>query len=181
MPPLPLSGLRLHIMRTTFPQDAWLAAFHLNPASGMLGFIPAKVLSDEPGVTLRTKLLVVLTLTVLLSTGMVAWTVSERISSRFEQLDTQRNRALVEQFRREFAARSEIVARSVTGIADAEATVRMAIDLAGANPDLSLYIHDAKGLSRAHQLAFVEFADSKGVVFSSSHWPTRFKIGRAHV
>lgn len=141
----------------------------------VLGFFPASV-SREPDVTLRTKLLLVLTLTVVLSTGLVAWTVSGRISSRFEQLESQRNSALVEQFRREFAARSEIVARSVDGIADAEATTRMAIDLATAKPDYSLYVHDARGLARAHQLAFVEFADSGGMIFSSSHWPTRFGL-----
>ena len=141
----------------------------------VLGFFPASV-SREPDVTLRTKLLIVLTLTVVLSTGLVAWTVSGRISSRFEQLESQRNSALVEQFRREFAARSEVVARSVQGIADAEATVRMAIDLATAKPDYSLYVHDARGLARAHQLAFVEFADSNGMIFSSSHWPTRFGL-----
>jgi signal transduction histidine kinase len=140
----------------------------------MLGFSPARFLADESDVTLRAKLLAVLMLTVVLSTGIVAWTVSGRISRRFETLDAQRNAALVEQFRLEFAARGDVVARSVTGIADAEATVRMAIDLAGAKPDLSLYVHDAKGLARSHQLAFVEFVDADGNVFSSSHWPTRF-------
>lgn len=161
-------------MKTALTGDVWFASFHLNDSGSVLGFSTARVSSREPGVTLRTKLLLVLMLTVVLSTGLVAWTVSGRISTRFEQLDAQRNGALVEQFRREFAARSETVARSVTGIADAEATVRMAIDIAGAKPDFSLYVHDARGLSRAHQLAFVEFADANGAIFSSSHWPTRF-------
>ena len=152
----------------------WLLLFAVNGAACVLGFSASRILRDEPDVTLRTKLLLVLLLTVVLSSGLVAWTVSGRISTRFEQLDGQRNTALVSQFRREFAARSETVSRSVVAIADAEATVRMAIDLAGANPDYSLYVHDAKGLARGQQLAYVEFADAAGMVFSSSHWPTRF-------
>lgn len=161
-------------MKTAIANDQWPVWLALDDAAGMLGFLPATMLAREPDVTLRAKLLLVVMLTVALSTGLVAWTVSGRISSRFEQLDAQRNAALVEQFRREFTARGEVVARSVAGIADAEATMRMAIDLARPTPDLSLYVHDARGLSRSHQLAFVEFTDADGMVFSSSHWPTHF-------
>jgi signal transduction histidine kinase len=161
-------------MKAFSAREQWQACFALSDVAGMLGFLPARAVAHEPDVTLRVKLLIVLLLAVVLSTGLVAWTVSARTSTRFEQLEAQRNGALVEQFRREFAARGEVVVRSVAGIADAEATLRMAIDLARPNPDLSLYVHDARGLARAHQLAFVEFVDSGGMVFSSSHWPTRF-------
>ncbi len=161
-------------MNNQLPVDLWLASFRFDPSAGMLGFFPAQLVSRQPDVTLRSKLLIVLLATVILSTGMVAWTVSGRISTRFEQLETQRNKALLSQFQGEFTTRKEIVARTVKAIAEAEATVRMAIDMAGQNPDVSLYVHDAKGLSRSHQLAFVEFADASGSVFSSSHWPTRF-------
>jgi signal transduction histidine kinase len=127
-------------------------------------------------VTFRVKLLVIFLLTIILSITLVAWTVSGRISRRFEELAAQRSTALVEQFRIEFARRGQELSRVVGGIADAEATLRMAIELAGANPDYSLYIHDARGLARGHQLAFVEMLEANGSVFSSSHQPDRFGL-----
>ncbi len=167
-------------MQPSIPQARCRVARPVAPRAGVLRFSPARASPAAPGaepdVTFRVKLLVIFLLTIILSISLVAWTVSGRISRRFEELAAQRSAALVEQFRIEFARRGEELGRIVGGLADAEATLRMAIELASANPDYSLYIHDARGLARAHQLAFVEMLESNGSVFSSSHQPNRFGL-----
>lgn len=122
----------------------------------------------------RARLLVVFVLTVVLAVGLVAWAVSVTTRRAFERLDTQRTEALVAQFRREFERRGEEVTHRVEGIADAEATLRMAIDLSRPNPDDSLYVHDARGLALAHQLDFLELVANDSTIVSSAHWPARF-------
>lgn len=122
----------------------------------------------------RAKLLLVFTLTVVAAVALVAWGVSTYARRAFERLDRQHSDALVEQFRREFLQRGEEVARRVQGIADAEATVRMAIDLSRPQADASLYVNDALGLARTHQLDFFEMDNSDGVLISSAQWPARF-------
>ena len=122
----------------------------------------------------RAKLLLVFTLTVVAAVALVAWGVSTYARRAFERLDRQRSDALVEQFRREFLQRGEEVARRVQGIADAEATVRMAIDLSRPQADASLYVNDALGLARTHQLDFFEMDNSDGVLISSAEWSARF-------
>jgi len=122
----------------------------------------------------RARLLTVFVLTVVLSVGLVSWAVSSATRRAFEQLDSQRREALVGQFRREFERRGEEIALRVAGIADAEATLRMAIDLSRPNPDYSLYVSDAIGLANSHQLDFVELAAGDGTIISSAHYPARF-------
>lgn len=120
----------------------------------------------------RTRLMLVFALTVVLAVGLVAWAVSSTTRGAFEQLDAQRTQALVAQFRREFERRGEEIALRVTGIAEAEATLRMAIDLSRPNADYSLYVDDANGLAKSHRLAFVEFVIHDGTIISSAHFPT---------
>src|SRR3974377_142447 len=66
-----------------------------------------------------------------------------------------------------------MVVRQVENIANAEVTVRMAIDLARPNTDMSLWVHDATGEAQAHNLEFVEFVNSDGVLISSAQYPAR--------
>jgi signal transduction histidine kinase len=125
-------------------------------------------------VTFRSKLLVAIALLVVVAVGSVAWSVSANTRRAFEVLDQQRTAALVAQFRREFERRGAEVVLRVQGIADAEATLRMAIELSRPEPDYSLYVNDARGLSAAHQLDFLELVAPGGTIVSSAHWPARF-------
>ena len=122
----------------------------------------------------RAKLSIVFTLTVVAAVTLVAWGVSTYTRRAFVQLDAQRTAALVAQFRREFDRRGEEVVRRVEGIADTEATVRMAIDLSRPQADPSLYVNDARGLAASHQLDFVEIVANDGALISSAQWPARF-------
>jgi signal transduction histidine kinase len=125
-------------------------------------------------VSFRAKLLGVFTTTVIVSVALVAWTVSAAMRHALERLDQQRTEALVGQFRREFARRAQDNSRQVEGIAKADETLRMAVNLARPNPDYSAYVNAASGLAATHQLDFLEFVADDGTIISSAQWPARF-------
>ena len=122
----------------------------------------------------RTKLLTLFTLTIVTAVTIVAWGVSTYTRRAFELFDRQRTDALVAQFRREYAQRGEEVAHRVQGIADAEATVRMAIDLNRPQADASQYYNDARGIAGTQQLDFLDIVADDGTLISSAEWPARF-------
>jgi signal transduction histidine kinase len=132
-------------------------------------------------VSYRTKLLAFFTLTVVLTVGLVAWTVSSSMRAAFERLDTQRTSALVEQFQREFKRRAQEVTGRVQGIAEANDSLRIAVALSRPAPDYSAYVNDATGLAAAHQLDFLELVSNEGTIISSAQWPARFGYQEAWV
>ncbi|MGB2621924.1 MAG: HAMP domain-containing sensor histidine kinase [Candidatus Acidiferrum sp.] len=121
----------------------------------------------------RTKLFLVFSITVLASVSLVAYGVTHYTQAAFEETDAQRSQALVAQFDQEYAQRGEEIARQVKNITDAEITLKVAIDLAGPSPDLSLYVHDASGAAQDHGLDFVEFVNWDGTLISSAQYPAR--------
>jgi two-component system, NtrC family, nitrogen regulation sensor histidine kinase NtrY len=112
-------------------------------------------------------------LTVVASVTVVAYGVTHYTSAAFEEMDAQRTEALVAQFQKEFAQRGEEVVRQVENIANAEITLRMALDLARPNADQSLYVHDGTGAAQDHGLDFVQFINSDGTLISSAQFPSR--------
>ncbi len=124
--------------------------------------------------TFRTKLFVIFTLALLFSVGLVAVGVTAVTRRSFDQLNHQYSDAAVAQFKREFERREADVVHQVQGIADAESTVRMAIDLSRPQPDVSIYVNDARGVAQSHQLDFLDFARSDGSIISSAEWSARF-------
>jgi two-component system nitrogen regulation sensor histidine kinase NtrY len=122
----------------------------------------------------RAKLLLFFTLTLVAAVAGVAWGVSVYTRRAFEQFDRQRTAALLAQFRREFAQRGDEVARRVQGIADAEATLRMAIDLNRPQADPSQYYNDARAIAQTQQLDFLDIVADDGTLISSAEWPARF-------
>jgi two-component system nitrogen regulation sensor histidine kinase NtrY len=125
-------------------------------------------------VTFRTKLFVVFTLALLLSVGLVAIGVTAVTRRAFDQMNHQHTDAAVLQFSKEFARREAEVAHQVQGIADAESTVRMAIDLSRPQSDVSIYVNDAHGVAQSHQLDFLDFVSADGKIVSSAEWSARF-------
>ena len=122
----------------------------------------------------RTKLLAFFTLTIVAAVTLVAWGVTSYTRRAFEQQDRQRTDALVAQFRREYAQRGDEIARRVQGIADAEATLRMAMDLNRPQADASQYYNDARGIAQTQGLDFLDIVADDGTLISSSEWPARF-------
>jgi signal transduction histidine kinase len=121
----------------------------------------------------RTKLFLVFMITVLGSVSIVAYGVTRYTRSAFEEMDTQRTEAIVAQFKKEYAQRGDETAQQVKNIADADITLRVAIDLARPSADQSLYVHDATGAAQDHQMDFVELVGWDGTVISSAQYPAR--------
>jgi two-component system nitrogen regulation sensor histidine kinase NtrY len=122
----------------------------------------------------RNRLLMVFGATVLAAVVLVVWGTSALTRRAFAQAERERTDALVEQVRHEFARRGEEVAKRVQGIADADATLRMAVGLAGQAPDYSLYVNEARDIAAARQLDLLEIVAGDGRIISSAHWPARF-------
>jgi two-component system, NtrC family, nitrogen regulation sensor histidine kinase NtrY len=125
-------------------------------------------------VTFRSKLFWMFTVALVLSIGLIAAGVTIVARKAFDENNTQHTEALVAQFQREFLSRGQDVARRVQGIANAEATVRMAIDLARPAADPSIYVDDARGVSQAYHLDILDFVGSDGTIISSAEFPARF-------
>ena len=119
----------------------------------------------------RTKLFLVFMVTVLGSVSIVAYGVTRFTRSAFEEMDTQRTEAIVAQFKKEYVQRGDETAQQVKNIADADITLRVAIDLARPSADQSLYVHDATGAAQDHQMDFVELVGWDGTVISSAQYP----------
>jgi signal transduction histidine kinase len=121
----------------------------------------------------RTKLLLIVLLTIFASVTVVAYGVTHYTQAAFEEMDAERTEALVAQFNKEFVQRGEEIARQVENITNAEVTLRMAIDLERSNADQSLYVRDANGAAQDHGLDFVEFVNTDGTLISSAQYPAR--------
>src|SRR5207248_200051 len=111
----------------------------------------------------RTKLLLVVLLTIFASVSVVAYAVTYYTRSSFEAMDAQRTEALVAQFKKEFVQSGAELSHQVKNISDAGVTDRMAIDLSHANADASLYARDAFGAAQEHGLNYVEMVNSDGI------------------
>jgi len=123
--------------------------------------------------TLRMKLFILPALAVAAASGIVAWGTEQYARRQFQEADRQRSETLVAQFRRELAQRGDEVVRAVQSVADAEATLRMALELSQPQADPSLYSNDARGLATIYHLDFLELAGGDGTLISSAHWPAR--------
>lgn len=121
----------------------------------------------------RTKLLLVVLLTIFASVSVVAYAVTYYTRSEFEAMDTQRTEALVAQFNKEFIQSGNELSHQVKNIADAGVTDRMAIDLSHPASDPSLYVRDAVGAAQEHGLNYVEMVNSDGILISSVQYPAR--------
>jgi signal transduction histidine kinase len=122
----------------------------------------------------RSKLMTFFVVTIVAAVTMVAWGVCVYTRAAFEEFDRQRTEALVAQFRREYAQRGEEITHRVQSVADAEATLRMAMELNRPQADASQYYNDAHGVAQSQQLDFMDIVADDGTLISSSEWPARF-------
>jgi two-component system nitrogen regulation sensor histidine kinase NtrY len=121
----------------------------------------------------RTKLFLIFLVTVLASVSVMAYGVTRYTRGAFEETDTQRTEAIVAQFQQEFAQRGNQIVQQVKNIADAEITMKVALDLATRTLDQSIFFHDANGAAQDHNLDFVEFVSWDGTLISSAQYPSR--------
>lgn len=123
--------------------------------------------------TLRQKLLLMFSLTVVGVVAAVGWTVSIRVRHVFEDLDRQQTAALVSQFQREFDQRAADTTASLDRMASSDLIGRLAFDLANGG-DTARYLTVAAPLAQAYQLDYLEIVSHDGNIISSAQWPARF-------
>ena len=124
--------------------------------------------------SLRQKLLLVFSLTVVLAVAAVAWIVSLRTREAFAEADRRHTAALVEQFRHDFDARAEDVAARIDRLAASERLTQIGYDLARPNAMRRLTSPKRQILARDYQLDYLEILLPDGSIVSSAQWPARF-------
>jgi len=124
-------------------------------------------------VSLRQKLLLLMSLTVAAAVAAVAWTVLVRIRHVFEQRDQEETALFVSQFQREFQHRSTEVAGAVDRLAASERARSMAFEMVQSG-DAWPYLKEAQSMAQLAQLDFLEIVGPDGNVVSSAQWPARF-------
>lgn len=123
--------------------------------------------------SLRQKLLLMFSLTVVIAVAAVGWTVSMRVRGVFDRLDQEETSAFVNQFQREFQHRADDLAATLDRMAQSDRLTRMAFDLSqGGDP--APYLGDAASLAQEYRLDYLEIVGADGAIVSSAQWPARF-------
>jgi signal transduction histidine kinase len=123
--------------------------------------------------SLRQRLLLVLSLTVAAAVAAVSWTVLLRIRHVFEQRDQEETALFVSQFQREFQHRSAQLAATVDRLAANEHARTLAYQLDQTN-DASPFLTEAASMAQDAQLDFLEIVGPDDKIVSSAQWPARF-------
>ena len=123
--------------------------------------------------SLKTKLLLLVTISITASVGAVAWLIEERAHEAFRQVEQERTAALVNQFRREFEHAGDDITRGVDTIASSDAMQRTVAELANGG-EYANYVNEAATNAAAQRLDFLDLIAPDGAIISSAHWPARF-------
>ena len=121
--------------------------------------------------TFRTRLLLIFTLAVVASVGVVELLVLGSTRRSFEKVEGTRVEALMEQFRVEFKHRKDEIVRDVGGIARSDA-LRDFVTKADYWPYFDQ--EAAQNLAAAQGLKLLELVAADGSIISSAEWPARF-------
>ena len=128
---------------------------------------------ERASVSLKTKLLLLVTISITASVGAAAWLIETRAHEAFRQVEQDRTSALVNQFRREFEHAGEEITRGVEAIAGSDAMLRTVTELAN-GAEYANYVNEAVANSAAQRLDFLDLIAPDGAIISSAHWPARF-------
>ncbi|HEY7402615.1 MAG TPA: ATP-binding protein [Candidatus Angelobacter sp.] len=123
--------------------------------------------------SLKTKLLLLVTVSITASVGAVAWLIETRAHEAFRQVEQERTGTLVSQFRREFDHEGEEITRGVETIAGSDQMLRTTSELAN-GAEYANYVNEATTFATAQRLDFLDLIAPDGAIISSAHWPARF-------
>jgi two-component system, NtrC family, nitrogen regulation sensor histidine kinase NtrY len=123
--------------------------------------------------SLRQKLLLLVSLTVAAAVVAVSWTVLVRIKRVFNQRDQQDTALVINQFQREFQHHSSEVTAVIEGLAASEHVRAIAFAIVQSG-DSAPYLTEAQILAQQAQLDFLEIVGPDGNVISSAQWAARF-------
>jgi len=124
-------------------------------------------------VSLKTKLLLLVTLSITASVGAAAWLIETRAHEAFRLVEQERTATLVNQFRREFDHEGEEITRGVETIAASDQMLRTASELAN-GAEYANFVNEAASSAAAQRLDFLDLIAPDGAILSSAHWPARF-------
>jgi two-component system nitrogen regulation sensor histidine kinase NtrY len=119
--------------------------------------------------TFRNRLLLVFTVAIIASVGMVEWLIAGITRESFERTETQRVDALVAQFQKEFTRRKEEIVHAVNAIANSDALANVT-----SATDYSPFVNEAAPLAASYRLDLLELVAAEGSIISSAEWPARF-------
>jgi len=122
---------------------------------------------------LKTKLLLLVTLSITASVGAVAWLIETRAHEAFRQVEEDRTSTLVSQFRREFEHEGDEITRGVESIAASDQMLRTTSELSN-GAEYANYVNEAASYAAAQRLDFLDLIAPDGAIISSAHWPARF-------
>lgn len=123
--------------------------------------------------SLKTKLLLLVTVSITASVGAVAWLIETRAHEAFRQVEQERTATLVGQFRREFDHEGVEITRGVETIAGSDQMVHTTSELAN-GAEYANYLNEAATLATAQRLDFLDLVAPDGAIISSAYWPARF-------
>jgi two-component system nitrogen regulation sensor histidine kinase NtrY len=123
--------------------------------------------------SLKTKLLLLVTISITASVGAAAWLIETRAHEAFRQVEQERTATLVNQFRREFEHEGEEITRGVETIAGSDQMLRTASELAN-GAEYANFVNEAASYAAAQRLDFLDLIAPDGAIISSAHWPARF-------
>jgi signal transduction histidine kinase len=124
-------------------------------------------------VSLKTKLLLLITLGIAGSVGTVAFLIEERAHEAFRAVEQERTATLVDQFHREFQHEGDEIIHGVESIANSDSMLRTAMELTN-GADVAAYVNEAQNYAQAQRLDFLDLIAPDGTIISSAHWPARF-------
>ncbi len=123
--------------------------------------------------SLKTKLLLLITLAIAGTVGTVAFLIEERAHEAFRNIEQERTATLVDQFHREFQHEGDEIIRGVESIANSDSMLRSVIELTN-GADVAAYVNEAQSYAQAQRLDFLDLIAPDGTIISSAHWPARF-------
>ncbi|HET9182228.1 MAG TPA: ATP-binding protein [Candidatus Angelobacter sp.] len=123
--------------------------------------------------SLKTKLLLLITLGIAGSVGTVAFLIEERAHEAFRKIEQERTTTLVNQFHREFQHEGDEIIRGVESIAGSDSMLRSAMELSN-GADVGEYVNETQSYAQAQRLDFLDLIAPDGTIISSAHWPARF-------
>jgi signal transduction histidine kinase len=120
-------------------------------------------------VSFRIRLLLIVTIAVVASVGVVEYSITNRTREAFEAMETQRVDVLVRQFRSEYERRKQEVVLAVKRIADS----RLASDIAASSRPEDYY-QEAERLASTNGLDCLELVAEDSSIVSSAEWPAHY-------
>jgi len=124
-------------------------------------------------VALKTKLLLLVTISITASVGAAAWLIESRAHEAFRRVEEERTATLMNQFLSEFNHEGDEIKRGMETIAASDQMLRSASELAN-GAEYANFVNEAASYAAAQRLDFLDLIAPDGAIISSAHWPARF-------